>query len=155
MNKLYSYVLICAMIIMSSCDSDNTSVTPAAGNIDLSLGTDTNCSSSHSNVGATGSFSTLDHGVSGTLTVIDDCTIQITGFNYDGGGPQVYFYAGSDGNYQNSNAFRFSKLLTGTSYSNDTITLVIPSTKSLDDFDSLSVWCVDFNANFGDIDFVP
>ena len=155
MIKLYSLALICIVYLMTSCDSDDTSTILVIGDIDLSLGNDTNCSSNHSSVGATGLLSTIAHGVSGTLTVIDDCTVQITGFNYDGGGPQVYFYAGNDGNYQDANAFRFSKLLTGKSFSNNTITLVIPATKSLDDFDSLSVWCVDFNANFGDIDFVP
>lgn len=120
---------------------------------DFSIGTDTNCSSSHSKVGQTGLFSTFDHGVTGNLTVIDDCTIEISGFSYDGGGPQVYFYAGTNSNYQSPDAFRFSKLLTGTSFSNKTVTLVIPVGKSLDDFNSLSVWCVDFNANFGDVVF--
>lgn len=139
--------------LTSACDSD-PSATPASGSIDeFSLGTDTNCSSSHSKVGTTGTLTTFAHSVSGTVTIIDDCTIEITGFNYDGGGPQVYFYAGTNGNYTDANAFRFSHLLTGTSFNNDTIRLIIPNPKSLDDFNSLSIWCVDFNANFGHIIF--
>jgi len=98
-------------------------------------------------------LSTFQHNVSGTVTILDDCTIEITGFNYDGGGPLVYFYAGTNGDYTSSNAFQFSKLLTGTSFSNNTLRLIIPDNKTLDDFNSLSVWCVDFNANFGDVIF--
>lgn len=138
--------------LTAACDSD-TSTTVATDNLNLSLGTDTNCSTSHSNVGRSGMLATFQHGVSGTVTIIDDCTIEITGFNYDGGGPQVYFYAGTNGDYTASNAFQFSKLLTGTSFSNNTIQLIIPNNKTLDDFNSLSVWCVDFNANFGDVIF--
>jgi len=153
MKYIYLITIITLAALTSACDS-GPSVASASGNIDdYSLGTDTNCSSSHSKVGNTGTLTTFAHSVSGTVTIIDDCTIEITGFNYDGGGPQVYFYAGTNGNYTDANAFRFSQLLTGTSFNNKTIRLIIPNPKSLDSFNSLSVWCVDFNANFGDIIF--
>lgn len=42
-------------------------------------------------VGKTLTLSSRAHGVSGTATVVDDCTIQLSNFNYDGGGlPDVY-----------------------------------------------------------------
>lgn len=153
MRTFFLFFLFGSLSVIISCDGSGPSVIASTGDTDLSIGTDINCSSSHSKVGTTGLFSTFAHSVSGTLTIVDDCTIEITGFNYDGGGPQVYFYAGTNANYQNSSAFRFSKLLTGTSFSNNSITLVIPANKTLDDFNSLAVWCVDFNANFGDVVF--
>ena len=152
MKILYAFSIFLCLLI-TACDNDSSNTTAATDNLDLSIGTATNCSASHSNVGKSAIFSTFQHGVTGTVTIIDDCTIEITGFSYDGGGPQVYIYAGTDGDYVSSNAFQFSKLLSGISFSNNTIQLIIPDNKTLDDFNSLSVWCVDFNANFGDVIF--
>ncbi|WP_426360524.1 DM13 domain-containing protein [Pseudocolwellia sp. HL-MZ19] len=38
-------------------------------------------------------------------------------------------------------------------YVNENITLKLPNNKTLDDLQYLSVWCIDFNANFGDLRF--
>ncbi|WP_274620315.1 DM13 domain-containing protein [Colwellia maritima] len=51
-----------------------------------------NCAKTHRNVGWSGNFNTLAHNVSGKATLIDDCTIRISEFYYDGGGPEVYIY---------------------------------------------------------------
>jgi len=108
-----------------------------------------NCTSVHPLVGQVAELSTLAHGVSGTITVLNDCVLEVTNFNYDGGGPAVYFYAGNDKNYR-TDAFPIGPRLNGQQWVNDTVRLPIPEGKSLDDFNSLSVWCFDFNANFGD-----
>jgi hypothetical protein len=39
-------------------------------------------------------FNTKFHGVKGTATIVDDCTIEITDFQYDGQGIVVDFYGG-------------------------------------------------------------
>jgi len=114
-----------------------------------------NCEQSHSKVGYTGYFSTLAHNVSGKATIIDNCTIRITEFSYDGGGPEVYMYAAIDHQYASNSAFSISQKLNGTVYSNDEFTLRLPDGKSLDDLTGLSVWCVDFDANFGELEFTP
>lgn len=110
------------------------------------------CTSEHPLVGRTAELSTFAHGVSGTLTVLNDCVIEVTNFNYDGGGPAVYFYAGVDRNYV-TGSFPIGRQLNGQQWVNETLLLTIPEGKSLDDFNSLSVWCFDFNANFGDAVF--
>lgn len=107
------------------------------------------CTSDHPLVGQVAELSTLAHGVSGTITVLNDCVLEVTDFNYDGGGPAVYFYAGIDKNYR-TDAFPIGPRLNNQQWVNDTLRLSIPEGKSLDDFNSLSVWCFDFNANFGD-----
>lgn len=108
------------------------------------------CGSEHPAVGKSADFVTLFHDVSGTLKVIDDCTLEITQFNYDGQGPLVYFYAAAEQQYFSQDAFVIGPLLTGTEYRDDQVLLNLPIGKSLDDFNSLSVWCIDFAVNFGD-----
>jgi len=55
------------------------------------------CTAEHPYVGRSLEFSDLSfHGVSGTVTVLNDCEMEVTNFNYDGGGPSVYFYAAVD-----------------------------------------------------------
>lgn len=148
--NIFKWLTPILLIMITACGSDN-SVSPPVSEDGFSIGTDTQCSTSHSLVGATANLSSIAHGVSGALTVIDDCTLEFTNFSYDGGGPAVYFYAGTNGIYNDSNANQISSLLTGTVFSNNTVRLVLPNTVTLDNFDSISVWCIDFNANFGEV----
>jgi len=108
------------------------------------------CGSDHPAVGRTAQFQTIFHDVAGTLTVIDNCTIEITNFNYDGQGPEVFFYAAQNRAYESGDVFIIGPQLNGQVYVNDTFRLTIPQGQSLDTFDSVSVWCVDFKINFGD-----
>jgi hypothetical protein len=115
----------------------------------------TNCPKTHSKVGYYGSFETIAHNVSGRAEFIDDCTIKITEFNYDGGGPEVFFYGAVDHKYAESDAFSIGQKINGIVYSNDEVILRIPNDKTLDDITGISVWCSDFNANFGQVTFTP
>jgi len=104
--------------------------------------------STHPLVGSSAIFSDIAHDISGTLTVIDDRTLQVTNFNYDGGGVVVFFYTGIDGNFRDGRPI--GPQLNGRRYTNETITLTLPDDLTLDDFDGLSVWCVPFSFSFGD-----
>ncbi len=146
--------------LVANSGSTNTSLiasSDAIGHLAQTLGVivtqSTGCSSEHPAVGRVAEFATYFHDVSGTLTVIDDCTIEISKFNYDGRGPQVYFYAGQNRRFSGPDAFVIGSRLNGQQYADDTIRLTIDDEQSLDDFDSISVWCVDFQANFGDVFF--
>lgn len=112
-----------------------------------------NCGNDHAKVGQSGHFQTYSHNVAGTATIIDNCTIEITNFDYDGGGPEVYFYAAVDSQFNSPSAFIIGERLTGTVFTNDTLQVSLPQGKSLDDLDSLSVWCVDFSVDFGSLTF--
>lgn len=109
------------------------------------------CTADSTKVGYTGTFSTLAHNVSGRAIIIDNCTLEISMFNYDGAAPNVRFYAGINGNFSAVEAFAISERINGRSYSNETIILALPEGKFVDDFDSLSVWCADFSADFGSL----
>lgn len=119
---------------------EETPATPDAGN-----------SAVNPAVGVSAEFSNFAHDIGGTLTVLDDRTIQITNFSYDGGGVVVFFYNGVDGDYTNGQPI--GPQLNGTRFENETITLTIPDNLTLDDFNGISVWCVPFAANFGDAQF--
>jgi hypothetical protein len=108
------------------------------------------CASSHAMVGQTGELSTLAHSVSGTATIVDDCTIEITNFNYDGGGIIVEVYAGVDENYHPPAGFAISENIFGTRFVNQTYTVQLPTDKTLDDLNGISIWCSDVGVSFGD-----
>lgn len=111
------------------------------------------CTSIHPYVGRQASFSTEFHNVSGTLTVLDDCTLQVQNFNYDGQGPAVYLYAATDRQYDATDAFIMGPQLNGQVYVNDTIRLTLPDGKTLNDLNSISVWCAEVGISFGDAFF--
>lgn len=123
--------------------------------LQFGLSSGNSCSKDHSKVGYSGIFQTYHHQVTGRALVIDDCTIQITHFTYDGQAPDVYIYAGDNLSFTNSEAFAMSEKLENIEYSDDTLILKLPSGKTLNDFDSLSVWCVAASANFGDLILMP
>jgi len=62
----------------------------------------------------------------GTVTVLDDCTLEVTEFGYDGLGPNVYFYVGKDGNFSGPNATLVGPRLNGQVYINDRFRLELP-----------------------------
>jgi len=115
----------------------------------------TSCTTAHEKVGHSGFFDTFAHNVSGKATIIDDCTIEVTQFSYDGGGPDVYFYGANNHQYSNAEAFSLGQKLNGQIYDNARIFIKLPQNKTLDDLTGLSVWCVDFDANFGQMEFTP
>jgi len=112
------------------------------------------CTQDHTMVGWVASLSTIAHNVSGQATIVDDCTIRIDNFNYDGGGlPDVFVYAGLDGDYHGG--FPIGENLYGMSHTDETLTLTLPQTRTLDDLNGISVWCVQARADFGSGMFAP
>lgn len=106
----------------------------------------------YARAGWVATLSMLQHGVSGKVTIVDARTLRLTEFNYDAGGPQVYAYLGSD----NSNAAFFAGRIIGPrlnrgspAYVNATLELQLPEGQTLDGYNALSIWCVEFRANFG------
>lgn len=111
-------------------------------------------SATHSLVGTVRQFTTRSHNVSGTMTIVDDRTIEVSNFVYDGLGPSVFFYTGVDGDYSSSGGGRIiGEMLNGRSFNGETVTLTLPEDLTLDDFNGLSVWCDIFFVSFGDVEF--
>lgn len=112
------------------------------------------CDKTHTMVGYSGFFETFHHNVAGKATIIDDCTIEIIQFDYDGGGPDVYFYGAIDHQYDKE-GFPIGKKLNGKVYENSAITIKLPQNKTLNDLNGLSIWCIEFKADFGHMEFTP
>ncbi len=128
--------------------SDNT----GGERVDLSQdGAQEGCTKSHVLVGSSLTFSTKAHAVAGTATVIDDCTIHLDDFSFDGGGIDVHVFGGSDGNY--SGGVDLTGNLVGNSFDGGDAVIRLPGGVSLDQFDGLSVWCVPVGFSFGDGQF--
>ena len=106
------------------------------------------CTSTHPNIGQQATLSTLAHNVSGVATIIDDCTIRIDSFNFDGGGINIRVYGG-DGDFS-STGFIMSDNLLNQVYTGGSLTVTLPAGKTLDDIDRISIWCVPVGVSFGD-----
>lgn len=109
----------------------------------------TECGSDHPLVGSAGSFETHFHGVAGTVTAVDDCTIQIENFTYDGTGLDVRIIGSPDQDWNNGIALT-NDLRQSGGYDKESLTLSLPEGVTLDDVQTLSVWCVTVSENFGD-----
>lgn len=130
-------------------------VTPVLPTSPTTPATDTAaaCDKTNAKVGQVANLSTRSHGVSGKATVIDNCTIEIRNFSYDGGGlSKVFVYGGKAGNYVAG--FPIGINLRGTAFANQTLTVRL-NPGDLDKLDGISIWCSDANANFGDGRFAP
>lgn len=123
--------------------------TTAINNLVTYVNPDTGCTRLHSTIGYQATLIQRSNGVSGQATIIDDCTIQLSSLNYDGGGlPDVSIYAGLGENY--AAGFSISNNLFGTPLNNINLTVTLPEDRTLDDLDGISVWCAIVGTSFGD-----
>ncbi|GMH39307.1 hypothetical protein BSKO_07205 [Bryopsis sp. KO-2023] len=108
------------------------------------------CPKTHPLVGVEKELTTIFHEVSGTLKVVDDCTVDVTNFKYDGLGPAVFWYgASSKEGLEEPSAINFGELPEGESHNGTSLSLRLPGGASWDDSSVLSVWCVLFAIDFG------
>ena len=107
------------------------------------------CEATHPKIGQVAMLSTFAHSVSGAAEIIDDCTIRIDEFVYDGGGIEVQFYSGLGGNYRDGFAMSEDLRRQG-GYDGETVYAQLPEGRTLDELDGISVWCVDVATSFGD-----
>lgn len=115
--------------------------------------TTTACTQSNPKVGTIANLQTRSHAVSGQAKVLDDCTIEIVNFNYDGGGlPDVFVYGATAGAY--ASGFAIGPNLFGEVKTNATLILKLKD-GDLDKLDGISIWCVRAAVSFGDGRFAP
>merc|ERR1711997_586808 len=114
-----------------------------------------------------GEFNNRAHGIGGTVYAVDEKTLLIKGFTYDGAGPDAFFWAGTEGTpsgvgtilpYPFEGKFyayedQSAPILTGQFSGDKDIKLTLPDTLKSTDIKWLSVWCRAFSVNFGDLTF--
>lgn len=106
-----------------------------------------------------GQFSTLHHAVGGHVYAIDNITMYIEGFNYDGEAPDAFFFAGNNTPEPSNRGFIIPNERGNTEvlgpYRNKNMVLKFPKTKkgqrSLNDVQWVSIWCRQFAIDFGNV----
>eukprot|EP01104_Vermistella_antarctica_P008464 TRINITY_DN2118_c0_g1_i2.p1 TRINITY_DN2118_c0_g1~~TRINITY_DN2118_c0_g1_i2.p1 ORF type:complete len:899 (+),score=99.18 TRINITY_DN2118_c0_g1_i2:90-2786(+) len=157
----YSQPLCCAGIVCYHRPPVPCAVRmPYNGLPTLSSAASSGCAHSHEMVGRVAEFSTISHGVSGLITIVDDCRLEITQFFYDARvvvGVQVWgeFAATDGGSSLSSDLFRSGAQ--STPYNGDvTIYATLPVDTTWSDFSSISVRSTTSGDTFGlasDFDF--
>lgn len=101
----------------------------------------------HEKVGDIATFSTLAHQVAGTAHIINNRTIELRNFYYDGGGIEVKVYLSP--NPVSFNPYvAISDDLLGMAFTNTTLTLDVPVGTDLNLYTNISIWCT-HGFNFG------
>jgi len=103
-----------------------------------------------------GSFETKVHGVQGDVFAVDESTVFIKKFYYDGDGPDAYFWAGTSTDLPDENGFIIPDEKGSTKplakYIGQNLVLRLPEGKTLRDLTYISVWCRKVSANFGHLE---
>ncbi len=113
-----------------------------------------NCPITHERVGWVADLSAQFHGVGGRAEIVDDCTVVIHDFTYDGTGIDVRLYGGVGGDYDNGYAMTDDLIKPG-GYDGIELEAILPDGVTLDQLDGVSVWCVDVGIDFGSGSFAP
>jgi hypothetical protein len=103
-------------------------------------------------VGWQAEFNGLFHNVGGTVTIVDDDTVRVDDFTYDGGGIDVRFYLGtSDSSASFSSGLAIGPQLLGMMFdgSQAPFEVDLPAGQTLEGWQAISVWCVTAHVNFG------
>jgi len=103
----------------------------------------------HAKVGQSATLSTVAHNVSGTAHIVNNRTIELRNFYYDGGGIVVQVYV-SPNTFYGTSGTAISGDLFGTAFNNATLVLDLPESVNLDDVSYISIWCVVAGVSFGD-----
>ncbi|MDJ0841995.1 MAG: DM13 domain-containing protein [Acidobacteriota bacterium] len=91
------------------------------------------------------------YGISGRAVIVDERTVRLENFFYNGDGPDVRVYLALDRNFVSGKPV--TEAISGTNYDNATIDITLPDDFTLDDFNSISIWCTVFSINFSAGDF--
>ncbi len=110
------------------------------------------CPSTHSLVGESRALRVSNtYGISGMVNIVSDCQIEITNFFYNGLGPAVSIYGGNNGNFDDG--ISLSAAIQGRRFQGETLTVFLPEGTTLDEINSFSVWCFQFNIDFSSASF--
>ncbi|QDT69019.1 Electron transfer DM13 [Planctomycetes bacterium MalM25] len=109
-------------------------------------------------VGWQADLETHFHDVAGLVTIVDEDTIRVDDFVFDGQGLDVLFYLGAENTNQAfTNGLPIGPQLVGPAFDGMQEPLIIdlPAGETLEGYNAISVWCVDVYISFGDATFLP
>lgn len=118
-----------------------------------------------------GDIETFHHGAGGEVFALDEKTLMIKDFTYDGAGPDAFFWVGPEGTPSNVPDETKTKILAHPyvepgyyeyrdqsapilkGAAKEQITLRLPENMKVGDIKWLSVWCRKFSVDFGNLIF--
>jgi hypothetical protein len=106
----------------------------------------------HPKVGEVATFTNyFSHGIAGTAHIVNNRTIELRNFSYDGQGPAVYVNVDS---LPPTNGYSWGTSISDEigdqpAYMNTNLTYTLPDGLDLDDVNYISVWCEQFSVDFG------
>lgn len=99
-------------------------------------------------------FETRSHDVAGRAVIVDEETIELQDFTYDGGGVNArLFLLPAGGDFIDD--FELTDNLVGTPFDEETLQIRIPGNATFDQWNLITLWCVPFRVDFGSGTFVP
>ncbi|ALC47592.1 CG34355 [Drosophila busckii] len=108
-----------------------------------------------------GQFTNFAHGIKGSIYAVDESTLFVKSFAYDGTGPDAYFWVGKTPRPSPEGyIIPYPEEYNGvdppvlSAHNNTDIILRLPMGKRIKDIRWLSVWCRRFTVDFGDV-FIP
>ncbi len=93
-------------------------------------------------------LSMISHLVSGTVVVVDEDTIRIDNFTFDGRGLDVRVYLGVDES-SFASGIAVGPQLVGMPFAGESLVIDLPAGETIDGWHAVSIWCVDIPVSFG------
>lgn len=105
-------------------------------------------------IGWVAEFEGTAHDVAGTAVIVDERTIEIENFVFDGGGVNARIFLLADG-AKFTRDIELTDNLVGSPSDGETLTLTLPQGVEFEDFNLITLWCIPFAVSFGDGVFQP
>lgn len=145
--KNYFFLLIASSFILMGCSDDEDTIA-----LPNPVPQARDCPSTNSLVGESRALRvSTTYGIRGTVNIVSDCEIRITNFFYNGSGPAVSVYGGTNGNF--ADGISLSEPIQGRRFEDETLTVFLPDGTTLDEINSFSIWCFQFNIDFSSANF--
>jgi len=149
-----SLTILATALLLSAC-GDAAETTDTADTGDTGTAGDSVVDEAEvPDVGWTAELENFSHGVGGTAVILDERTIELRDFTFDGGGVDARLFLVVDGADFNED-IELSDNLVGTAFTGETFTVTIPDGVSFEDWNLITLWCIPFSTAFGAGVFLP
>lgn len=98
--------------------------------------------------GWTGTIKTMDGGLGGTVMVVNDTTLMISGYTLkDASAPALHWWGSTTSDLPKG--FRINNERVSQAATSDSLTIPLDAGHKASDFDYVGLWCESLNKNFG------
>ena len=146
----------CSSVFFAACGGPGPTVSDDVGEaLAVEAGCEADCTVESAAVGTRFTLNELAHDTRGELVVVDDTTLAVEGFFFDGGGIDVRAVVAPSRAALRDDAARVTlseDLRRPGGYSDARLSFPLPDGLTVDDVGAFSIWCVPFGASFADVE---